>query len=951
MKRYWNFQGLLVVLLILLTCVLVNGFVVQAQPYDLEITSTPLKVANPGELVTHVFTLHNKGSSPDTYDLNLTLPENWSSLPVSDQATVGPGGSKPVFVNINVPQNAEAKRYAIKLTGVSTGDPTLEASKTTYIQVNSVPSFELTWEAKPQRIGPGSTVRGTIKVTNTGNLPDRYNIEAVTPEGWSYSVEEKTIQLMPGQTSVLTVKFTAPANAQSGERYRLNVKAISEHERGLESEITVTGVTAPPPPERVSRTLFPSWEVFTNSYINQEGDPQFYIRGRGDIPDLGEVSGNLGLSTEGVENASLRVMRERWGFSLDGSSISGSYLGVTGSPLIIGELDDIATRFIFTEERKGASIEKEGDYWDMRAVLGRDDSNRSVAFSELQGSYEFSNGIVLDGLITSAETQTSSGTVVEAGLEMQGEKINIYPTFYRVYPGYPGQTPRLGGGVNFSYEEDEFTSTVDWRYNRTRLGEDSNYYHNTENNVNLSTTLFLGENLDSNFSLGFTWRKSDDEPVSNDLYSNSFSGSLSGGDFLTWSLGTSYNRTHDRVSDTIVSSHSVNGNLAFQIEDSEHSVSTSIARVESPTSTSYSNTFTFSSEFPSYPLSPSFSLSKGSDDAIFYGNFSADSADELSLNISFSASLVQQDSVSLSLSMSFPDPFRYCGPTKGQIRGYLFVDVNGNGRKDPEERWVKGSTLKLNQQEAVSGNRGEFVFPPVQPRQYRLSVDAIPSGLKPGIVLPVSVRIKAGETKEIPVPLTPRSWIKGQVFNDKNQDGRRQANESGMGGVSVKISGNGISKQLSTSTTGNFVVDVKPGRYKLTLQSDSLPERYEPTTPASVEVITEKTTSAGVKFGVYQKPKPVIVTFGPPTAKFKYSPSIPLVGEEVTFNASESSAIETQIETYDWKFSHEGKVIEREGESISLAFFRAGVWEVSLTVTDKNGLRGREVRTIQIRDR
>lgn len=947
MKRYWRIQGLFVVLFIL---VLLHGVVVNAQPYDFEITTTPLKVANPGELVTHVFTLHNNGTSSDTYDLNLTLPENWSSLPISNQVTVGPGNSRPIFVNINVPQNAEAKKYAIELTGNSTGDPSLEAFQTTYIQVNSVPGFELSWEVRPPRIGPGGTGRGNIKITNIGNLPDRYNIESVVPKGWSYSLEERAVQLMPGQSSILTVKFTAPASAQSGERYRLIVKAISEHERGLEKELTVTKRTAPPLPEKVSKSLFPSWEVFTNTYINQEGDPQFYIRGRGDIPDLGEVSGNLGFSTDGVESASLRVMKERWGFTLDGSSISGSYLGITGSPLVIGELNDISTRLIFTEEQKGVSLEKDGDYWETRAILGRDDSDGSFVFHELQGSYEFSNGIILDGLITSAETQTSSGTIVEAGLEMQGEKINIYPTFYRVYPGYPGQTPRLGGGVNFSYEEDEFTSTVDWRYNRTRLGEGPNYYHNTENNVNLSTTLFLGENLDSNFSLGFTWRKSDDEPVSNDLYSNSFSGSLSGGDYLTWSLGTSYNRTHDRVSDTIVSSHSVNGSLAFQIEDSEHSFSTSIARVDSPTSTSYSNTFTLSSEFPSYPLSPSFSLSKGSDDAIFYGNFSADSADELSLNISFSASLVQQDSVSLSLSMSFPDPFRYCGPTKGQVVGYIFVDDNGNGKKDPGERRVEGSTLRLNQQEAVSGDGGRFVFPPVQPGEYALAVDEIPSGFTTNIKMPVYVDISPGETKEIQVPLSTRSWIKGKVFRDKNQDGQRQGDEPGMAGVSLRISGEGISKRVRTSTTGSFIVDVQPGKYEIILQKSSLPERYEPTTPATVEVRTAKSARAEVQFGVYQKPKPVVVTFGPPTARFSKSPASPRTGEEIIFDATESSAIDTEIESYEWEFSHEEVEMTKEGKRVSLEVEKAGTWKVTLTVTDKNGLKGREVRTIQVKE-
>ena len=945
-------KGFLISLILtLITMVLViftTAPTTNAQTYDLNITATPLKLANPGELVTHVFTVHNQGSSSDTYNLTLDLPEEWTSLPIPNQLTVSSGSSKPVFANINIPRDANAEKYDIRLIVKSTGDPSLVVSKTTQIQVKSVPGFELAWEINPPSIGPGATIDGRVRLTNTGNLPDRYKFEAVVPKGWSYSLGKETVELMPGQSRIYLISFTAPETEVSGSRYKLEVRVTSEHERGLEEEITSTGRLTPPPPEKVSKSLYPKWDVFTNTSINQDGNPQFYLSGQGDIPSLGDISTNLNLSANGVEGAALRVIREEWGFALNNSSISGSYLGVSGSPLFIGELEDITTRFIFTEEHKGVLLEKSGDYWDIRAVLGRDTTNGYIVFNELQGIYEFSNGVVLDGLITTAETQTSSGTIVEAGLDFGGDKTDIYTSFVKVYPGFPNQSPRLGAGVNLSYEGDDFISSFDWGFSRIRAGETPNYYYSTEHDFDTSTSLDLGENLDSNFSLGFTWRKSDDEPASNNLFSNSFSGSVSGGDLLTWSLGTSVNRTHDKVSNSIVNTHSVDASLGLDIGESEHSVSLSLTQTEGPSSTTTSDTFTLSSDFSELPLSPSFSLSRSNADTILYANFSEESADGLTLNISFSASLVQQDSVSLSFSTSFPDPLRFCGPTKGQIKGYLFVDENRNGKRDAGERRVKDAVLTLGEGKAVSGDDGKFIFPPVRPGRYQLGIEEIVSGLKPTKELPVTLEVGAGETKEIPVPLRPRSWIVGTVYDDKNQNGRREQGEQGLRGIVFSITGEGISTQARSGANGKFIADLSPGNYQVELKEASLPERYEPTTTATVEVETRGYGRTEVSFGVYQKPKPVVVTFGPPTARFTYSPETPALGESITFDATESSAIETTIESYKWEFSQDETVINREGKVIDAKLEKAGTWEVSLTVTDKNGLKGREIRTIEV---
>ena len=949
MKKYFYYNKTPLLFAFVFFLALTFSPITQGQTtYDLTISSTPEKLANPGELVTHVFTLKNQGTSADTYELTLSLPEKWSSLPVPDQVSVPAGGSKPVFVNVNVPQDAKAEKYDVKLTAKSSAKPSLEVSNKAKIQVKSVPGFELSWVVEPKGVGPGGSTTGRFKITNSGNLPDRYDLEAEVPENWTASLEESQVQLMPGQSRTLSVSFTAPESGSSGERYRLEVTATSTHNRELEKTIYYTGQLAPPPPEKVPSGLYPSWDVFTNVTSNQSGEPSLYFSGRGDIPNLGEVSSNLNLSLDGVDSGRLRVMRDLWGFVIDSSSVSGSYLSTSGSPMFMMETENFYGEILFTEESKGLALEKEGEHLDLRAVLGSETGDDSFEFQELQGAYEFSNGVLLDAFITTGRTQTESGTIVGAGLEISGEKFEIYPSFVDVSEGYPNQSPRTEAGVNVNFEEEEFDSNFNWSYTRTRLGESPDYYHSEEHNFDISTSIDLGENLNSDFSLGFTRRKTDDEPVSNDLYSNSVSGSLSGGDTLDWSLGANYSRTEDMVSDTVVHTRGVNGSVGFQLGETDHSVSLSISETEGPSETTETNTYTLRSEFTEVPLSPTFSLTRSSEDATVYANFSEEDADGASLNISFSASLVQQDSISLSISSSFPDPFRFCGPTKGQIKGYVFLDSNGNGKKDPGEEGVKKILLSLNGERALSDQGGNFAFPSLSPGNYQLRLEEVRSGLKPGIKLPKTVEVKTGKRSEVAVPLRPRSWIQGTVYRDENQSSSRDSGEAGLGGVAITVRGEGVRQEVSSGSNGRFVVDLTPGTYTLRLQKGSLPERFEATTPATVQVKTEKYGRTEVEFGVYRKPRPVKVTFGPPTARFTYSPKEVEVGEEVTLDGSDSSAIETEISTYEWSITRGEREINKKGKRIRVSFPEAGDWEVTLTVTDENGLKGKIVKTITV---
>ena len=83
----------------------------------------------------------------------------------------------------------------------------------------------------------------------------------------------------------------------------------------------------------------------------------------------------------------------------------------------------------------------------------------------------------------------------------------------------------------------------------------------------------------------------------------------------------------------------------------------------------------------------------------------------------------------------------------------------------------------------------------------------------------------------------------------------------------------------------------------------------------------------------------------PPTASFTFSPANPDLGENVTFNASASSDPDGSIVTYSWSF---GDGTTGTGMPITKAYTLAGVYVVTLTVTDNLGATGTTTRTIQV---
>ncbi|HHR85626.1 MAG TPA: PKD domain-containing protein, partial [Candidatus Acetothermia bacterium] len=83
----------------------------------------------------------------------------------------------------------------------------------------------------------------------------------------------------------------------------------------------------------------------------------------------------------------------------------------------------------------------------------------------------------------------------------------------------------------------------------------------------------------------------------------------------------------------------------------------------------------------------------------------------------------------------------------------------------------------------------------------------------------------------------------------------------------------------------------------------------------------------------------------PPTAAFNFTPSNPVVGGWVQFNASASNDVDGTISSYAWNF---GDGTTSTGETRYHQFMSPGTYNVVLTVTDNDGATDTESHVIQV---
>ncbi|MCL6642505.1 MAG: PKD domain-containing protein [Candidatus Bipolaricaulota bacterium] len=311
--------------------------------------------------------------------------------------------------------------------------------------------------------------------------------------------------------------------------------------------------------------------------------------------------------------------------------------------------------------------------------------------------------------------------------------------------------------------------------------------------------------------------------------------------------------------------------------------------------------------------------------------------------IGFLDSGTREFSFALAVALQFDATIPFV-VVNGRVEGFVFIDKNSNGQRDPGETGPKNLILTLGNEKARTDAQGFFRFPPMEPGTYELKIEGLPTGLIGAP--PKAIRIVAGQTVKTEIPLTQVAVIEGLVFNDENRNGQLDPAEQGLGSVRVFLTDEtGKTRDQRTDPEGRFAFsELLPGKYTVALDARSLPKDFSPTTPAEVTVELKAQERITVNFGAAERPRTVKF---PPVADFTFSPERPKVGEAVRFDASESFDPDGQIVKYEWDFESDGTT-DAQGVIVEHVFAQAGTFTVTLTVTDNDGETGTARKTITV---
>jgi len=189
--------------------------------------------------------------------------------------------------------------------------------------------------------------------------------------------------------------------------------------------------------------------------------------------------------------------------------------------------------------------------------------------------------------------------------------------------------------------------------------------------------------------------------------------------------------------------------------------------------------------------------------------------------------------ISVSISGSTVPRFYVPVPTiiktTGQVRGEIFIDKNGNGIRDLEERGVTQVLLFLRGEDILSDGDGGFDFTPVEAGDYPFSVDVatLPAYLGLGKEVPKTISVRRGDVIFLHIPVVSIGSIEGYLFQDKNRNNKFDTGEKGLPTIRVIVQNEkGQEWEAFTNRDGHYsLTDLLPGIYTVMIDSRWLPKR------------------------------------------------------------------------------------------------------------------------------
>ena len=159
----------------------------------------------------------------------------------------------------------------------------------------------------------------------------------------------------------------------------------------------------------------------------------------------------------------------------------------------------------------------------------------------------------------------------------------------------------------------------------------------------------------------------------------------------------------------------------------------------------------------------------------------------------------------------------------GKVKGIVYIDLNGNGKKDTNELGIEGVEIEIKdsknniykvktdsygkyEQVVAAGNTELKIVESTLPKNVVQTEGMIISNLN----VP-----SGGEAQDIDGFKPPKNYgkVEGVVYLDKNGNGKQDSNEKGIGGVKITVvDSSGRKHEIITDEEGKYEAIVPPGK-------------------------------------------------------------------------------------------------------------------------------------------
>ena len=950
---------------------------VAAEPqFAVEVIAPSPKTALPGELITVVFVVINRGTEPDTYNLRAVVPEGFQVIGIAPPtAALAPGAQEPVFVTLLVSQDTSAETYTIALEALSQSDPLVKAGAATVITVEKTAGV-IVRAPDQQEVDPGTEVVLAFSVTNRGNIIDGFRLDASTPRGFPTKVEPALVELLPAETRTILVSVSIPEDVPSGFE-AVTLTAVSLRSEGIHDSGTTTLIILPPEAAKVPTELFlraPAELSLRTTVALTTGAlmPLVSFFSYATLPEEQRFSVRLKVSEMISSQIGVREFlftSQRGAFFL--------YLGdLPRLPLIYNPLPRRGVEVGFTNAFSllAAFGDQDGNLTQEQRAMALNffggNLRASLARLSVAGSapYVLSAANFLSAILSAegAMAETSAGVrrlfFMRAmpsfnTMVIGGEYLLVEPNFPTSLgiPSALADTQRWTIFGSGSVQTLAFSLLVSG--GRTDLFSDPAVQEITSMTSQGRLTMrSLAPGWPSVFfDITFVSQYSNDPPFA-PLSTREDSKSLTIADVsspisyvLSFQntieedvLASTQIQTFELTTSVIVGpiagveglSLGLNNRATFQLDGLGTPIQrrvTAIGRLAFTTTrvSAFLSAGLMNDLLYPYPMS-------------FFGSFSFTLFGPVGVFFAFAFAEPSSLSFTIEARTKFDMPFEGV-VIRGRLEGTLFMDLDNDGQRDHGEPGVAEALLRLGSQLARTDAQGYFRFPPLDPGTYNVEIARAPLGLVPTVPIPIVVSIAAGQVISLEIPMRSVGIIRGRVFDDKNRNGQPDPDEPGLANVRILVVGP-TSAEVRSSANGQYTIQVPPGNYTVTVDRTTLPKRYEPTTPLSVTISVQIGQAIIVDFGAYEVPRPILFA---PIADFTFTPAQPKVGERVTFDASASTDSDGQIVRYEWDFDNDGRP-DAVGKIVEWVFTNAGNFPVKLTVTDNDDLRNSLTKIVPV---